>query len=558
MTITVLTCYPLSARVATQFTERREGELRFLTLSSLRALPLRELWRTLRVQTAEEARAVVAEPSERVMLPILLMLCAFMPARRITMLDLSRGEVKRVPRMGALLGVAASIVATLSGHWQRHLIGLRARRLIRAAPLRFPLVAGNKGLYLKTNLMLGTNAGGSVGHIAGIVNELHRRNPGLLVQALEFPATAHDDIRFEPLAGFRAYGLPPESNQLRFNGSAIRGAAAALRRERFDFIYQRMSLANLAGVVLSRRFRVPLVLEYNGSEVWVSRHWGLPLKWERLAERIEQVCLRHAMRVVTVSDALADELVARGVAPDRIVNYPNCIDPEVFDPDKYQGQSVAIRNRLGFAPSDVICTFLGTFGAWHGADVLAEAIRRYLAEPLQHRAPRLRFLMIGDGLHAPACRDLLADSVAVGDVVFTGIVPQAETPAYLAASNVFLSPHVRPADGSRFFGSPTKLFEYMAMARPIIASALEQIADVLSPGATIQFAMTRDAPEAGTLALLTEPGSVDDIVAALILLRDREAWRGALGPAAREKVLSTYTWRQHVDEILASLGQQGQ
>jgi glycosyltransferase involved in cell wall biosynthesis len=548
----ILSCYPLSTDTMREFRAHVTPD-RALSLASLRSLKLPHLFAELRSIEADRFVVILSAATERVLAPILLLLGSLTRSKAIVTLDLATGEMTQVPRWRAFAGIVFSIWATLAGRWARLQCAVTSLALARSRPLAFGPLRGKRGVYLKSNLMLGTQAGGSVGHVAGVANELFRRDRQTLMLGLEFPPIVDPAMPFQEIDSLAHYGLPRESNQLRFNQHCVVAGKRAMTGKSFDYIYQRMSIANMAGVQLSRRFKVPLILEYNGSEVWVSKNWGLEMAWTALAQRMEDVCLRHAHRIVVVSDALADELVERGVARERIVNYPNCIDPEVFNPDRYRDMVSPIREQHGFAPDDIVCTFLGTFGAWHGADVLATAINRYLSRPLPEGAPRLRFLMIGDGLHGQACREQLAEAIAAGDVVFTGLVPQAVTPAYLAASDAFLSPHVRPADGSRFFGSPTKLFEYMAMARPIIASGLEQIADVLTPSIAVQEAAGREAPAADTLAILTEPGSVDDLVLAFDILRDRPAWRNALGAAARRKVVSAFTWRRHVDEMFASL-----
>jgi glycosyltransferase involved in cell wall biosynthesis len=114
-----------------------------------------------------------------------------------------------------------------------------------------------------------------------------------------------------------------------------------------------------------------------------------------------------------------------------------------------------------------------------------------------------------------------------------------------------MSPHVSNADGSRFFGSPTKLFEYMAIDRAILASDLDQIGEVLA-GSIYTGAL----PEPGTMptgeppAVLARPGSVEDIVAGLEFLASRPEWRNALGVNARRRALAKYTWQHHVGAIL--------
>src|SRR5205814_6228540 len=111
--------------------------------------------------------------------------------------------------------------------------------------------------------------------------------------------------------------------------------------------------------------------------------------------------------------------------------------------------------------------FSGTFGIWHGVPTLAEAMPRVL-----QARPNAEWLLIGDG----PLRHLLPSGERVHQA---GMVPHALVPAYLAACDILVSPHGRQADGGEFFGSPTKLFEYMAAGRPIVASAVGQIAEAL-------------------------------------------------------------------------------
>src|SRR5205823_11518379 len=108
--------------------------------------------------------------------------------------------------------------------------------------------------------------------------------------------------------------------------------------------------------------------------------------------------------------------------------------------------------------------------------------------------PRVRLFMIGDGATIGEVRKILSEGSASGAAVFTGLVPQEEGANYLAACDVLASPHVPNPDGTPFFGSPTKLFEYMAMGKGIVASRLDQIGDVL---------------EDKKSALLVPPGDID-------------------------------------------------
>jgi len=141
----------------------------------------------------------------------------------------------------------------------------------------------------------------------------------------------------------------------------------------------------------------------------------------------------------------------------------------------------------------------------------------------------------------PSVQRILAAGGALEATVFTGLIPQEDGPAHLAACDVLASPHVENPDGAPFFGSPTKLFEYMAMGKGIVASDLEQIGEVLVHGRT---------------AWLVRPGSVDALAAGLAQLIDDRELRKALGSVARREVVARYTWREHTRRTIERLKDQ--
>jgi glycosyltransferase involved in cell wall biosynthesis len=121
-------------------------------------------------------------------------------------------------------------------------------------------------------------------------------------------------------------------------------------------------------------------------------------------------------------------------------------------------------------------------------------------------------------------------------------------------SDVVVSPHVANADGSRFFGSPTKLFEYMAMARPIVASNLDQIGEVLRNSIHTERLPDGDARGAEQeLSLLCPPGSEEAVIRGIRFLVERPGWRSVLGANARREALARYTWAHHVQAIVDGL-----
>ena len=388
-------------------------------------------------------------------------------------------------------------------------------------------------LYLRSDLSFGVRAGGSVGHIAGVVNALgHFTAPPIFVTT-DHTATIDPSIEQHLVSPSEAFWNFNELPTFVLNETLAQEALRALHGRIPAFVYQRYSLNNFSGVRLGRELGVPLVIEYNGSEIWMRRHWGRPLLYGSLSDRIELLNLRAADLVVVVSRAMYDEVVARGTDGSRVLVNPNGVDTDRYAPAI---DGAPVRAKCGVT-GKVVIGFIGTFGPWHGAETLARAYVT-LRNNDASLAANARLLMIGEGARLDAVKRILSEGGALDATVFTGLVPQEEGPQYLAACDVLVSPHVSNPDGTPFFGSPTKLFEYMAMGKGIVASNLDQIGEVLEDGKT---------------ALLVPPGGVDPLAAAIGRLAADPALRECLGAEARRVAVDRHTWREHTRRIIDAL-----
>jgi glycosyltransferase involved in cell wall biosynthesis len=399
----------------------------------------------------------------------------------------------------------------------------------RAAQRRGPLDLSKPPLYLRSDLSFGVRAGGSVGHIAGVVNELeHFAPPPIFVTTDDVPTLGphleqHLVVPSEAFWNFR------ELPSFVLNETLERETTRVMAGRVPSFVYQRYSVNNYTGLRIARTLGV----EYNGSEIWMSRHWGHKLTHERLSERIELLNLRAADLIVVVSGAMKDEIVARGVSEDRVLVNPNGVDTNRYSP-AIDGANVRAKYGL---ENRVAVGFIGTFGPWHGAESLARAYVKLRASRPE-LADSMRLVMIGAGATLDEVLRILTEGRGAESSVFTGLIPQEEGPAYLAACDVLVSPHVPNPDGTPFFGSPTKLFEYMAMGKGIVASKLDQIGEVLEDEKT---------------ALLVPPGDVDALASAIVRLVENRALRECLGIEARRVALERHTWREHVRRTIEQL-----
>ena len=370
--------------------------------------------------------------------------------------------------------------------------------------------------------------GGALTHVTGFLSGLAQEGASCLVLSGR-PLQASFDVHH--ISGSRHLHVLREVATLSYNFRFIFAARKLLAKKRARLLYQRHGRFMFAGALLSRLTGIPFVLEYNGSEDWIAKYWD-PTRfspWLRLCERVS---IKAASLIAVVSNPLKQRLIEDGVAGERILVNPNAVDPEWFHPDC---GGAKVRHDLGIGPNDIVVCFVGSFSYWHGVVVLEQAILSLLDKNQRLGCP-VKFLLVGDGPLAPNLRNTLEPYAQNGLVTFSGAIPHKFVRTYLDAADILVSPHVPMPGGVPFFGSPTKLFEYMAMGKAIVASALDQIAEVLEHGRT---------------ALLVKPGDPGDVVEAIKHLASDEQLRIELGRKARETALERHTWHQNARRVLA-------
>lgn len=489
--------------------------------------------------TAQLIRRFRAYDSVEMVVPSLETLGRILPTA-LLMRFLSRKSASIRGQRGGFVSITNRYIMRLTLSFARDFCTqrqLRRRRLSAVHRLsnrsRTPLRIQASPLYLRTDAVWGVQSGGSVGHIAGVINNLGAFGGMPIFVSTDTIPMVDPVIETHIVLPGPRYRDFPEAWLVGSDERLVQLIPGFLANRTISFVYQRSSLSNATGLEIATKCGVPLVLEFNGSEVWVARHWGRRLKHERFATEMELVGLSGADLVVVVSKPLRDELVGRGIDETKILVNPNGVDPEVYSPAV---DGSAVRARLGLEGKLVI-GFIGTFGRWHGAEVLADAFGTLLAEHPELR-DRVRLLMIGDGVTMPEVHAAIERHGIAEEVVLTGLVPQEQGPAHLAACDILASPHVPNPDGTPFFGSPTKLFEYMAMGKGIVASDLDQIGEVLEHDRT---------------AWMVEPGNQRDLADGLLALIDDRERRDRLGAAARAEAIARYTWLEHTRRIIEAL-----
>jgi glycosyltransferase involved in cell wall biosynthesis len=170
-------------------------------------------------------------------------------------------------------------------------------------------------------------------------------------------------------------------------------------------------------------------------------------------------------------------------------------------------------------------------------DRLVEAVRRNRAA-----GRPAALLLVGDGPERPRIEAQVAAAGLTEHCLLAGNRPHAELPGWIAAMDVCVMPH------SNDYGSPMKVFEYMALGRAVLAPSLPPLRDVIDDGVNgALFVAARGADPVGPL---------DDGLAALL---GDAALRERLGAAARKRVGERHTWQENwrrVERALAGRGEE--
>jgi glycosyltransferase involved in cell wall biosynthesis len=224
----------------------------------------------------------------------------------------------------------------------------------------------------------------------------------------------------------------------------------------------------LAGYLVSVLRRVPWVLEVR--DLWPESILELgAIKNRQVIRVLHALALfayRRADQIVVVTDAFKEHIVALGVSPDKIAVIKNGADLSLFDP--------AVRDDTLAAASSVagkfVVSYVGTHGMAHGLESVLQA-----AALLRGRED-IAFLLIGDGA---AKRDLVAMREALGlaNVIMLDQLDRRQMPAVWSATDASL---VVLRDKPLFATViPSKIFESMAMRKPIILGVVGESSQIV-------------------------------------------------------------------------------
>jgi glycosyltransferase involved in cell wall biosynthesis len=186
--------------------------------------------------------------------------------------------------------------------------------------------------------------------------------------------------------------------------------------------------------------------------------------------------------------------------------------------------------------TEPIVIWVGGFYPWHDIDLLLESFTKVL-----QKQPRARLVLVGDGQTRPAVAQKVMRNGLRHAVIMTGAVAHTSVPEMVSIAEVAVVP-ATPVPASRGgTGTPLKLFEYMAAGKAIVATALNQAAEVIQDGYN---------------GLLVEAGDSHGFAEAILALLSDSEKRARLGQNARQQAVENFSWEQYtrrLEEIYLSV-----
>jgi glycosyltransferase involved in cell wall biosynthesis len=266
---------------------------------------------------------------------------------------------------------------------------------------------------------------------------------------------------------------------------------------------------------------VPWVYEVRGqlADTWASARGPEARSSEkyRMFQRRETEVMQHADLVLTLGTAMKANIVAAGVPESKVLIAPNAVGGDFLTEPL---DKACARRELGLAEDGQFIGTVSSLVPYEGIEDLMAAFALLAAD-----MPQLRLLIVGAGSSMPSLQVQAQRSGFTDRIIFTGRVPRSQAALYHQALDVFVVPR-KDLEVTRSV-TPLKPVEAMACARPVVASNLPALTEIVEDGVT---------------GLLAEAGDPVSIAAAIRELLSETQLAAKFGAAGRERVLQERTW----------------
>ncbi|MBW4608382.1 MAG: glycosyltransferase family 4 protein [Hassallia sp. WJT32-NPBG1] len=287
-----------------------------------------------------------------------------------------------------------------------------------------------------------------------------------------------------------------------------------------DWVYEYAATLQCMGWIFQSQ-GIPWILQAEALLFYEAKAERKALVLDSLARWMEIRAYQKCDVLACVSETLKEILVRDyGINSEKIVLVPNGVDIDFINPEIHLTQRIFSGFTIGF---------VGSLYNWCGLDLLIKAISELRNEGLD-----ISLVVVGDGPMQSAWEKQVEELELSPYVAFLGRVSWQDVPQYIAGFDVGYSGQVELQMGKMYL-SPMKLYEYMAMAKPVIASAFEDAKRLVCDRKT---------------GFLFQPGDKDDLKRALVEAYHKRETLPEMGRFARIEIVNHHSWTARVQALV--------
>jgi glycosyltransferase involved in cell wall biosynthesis len=283
---------------------------------------------------------------------------------------------------------------------------------------------------------------------------------------------------------------------------------------------------SLAPVVVSKLTKIPHIVEVNGVIGEELKMVGVPRVFVKSFEFVEKHIYKFSQRIITVTKNIKKELVGKyALSEKKIIVVPNGANTDLFRPLNTE----RAKKELDLDDKSFYVIFVGYLVQWQGVDRLIEAAPFVLKE-----VPNTKFIIVGEGRILNALKAQVEELNITDKFTFTGKVPYEIIPLYINACDVCAAPFIRERN-EKIGLSAIKVYEYLACGKPLVASNIEGVGDLL---------------EISKSGIPVEPGNCEDLGGGIVKLLEDKKLRDRMGKNGRKLVEEKYSWRRAAQDVV--------
>ncbi|MHA1681230.1 MAG: glycosyltransferase family 4 protein [Promethearchaeota archaeon] len=291
------------------------------------------------------------------------------------------------------------------------------------------------------------------------------------------------------------------------------------RRFNIELIHERSGLPRGIGVISAKILGIKSVVELNDpylDELEVNF---------KIFFRMFRIMMLKLTGAVVTQTPLLKHMISRDIMAEKIKIIPNGADETVFNEHV---EKEHVMKKFGFDGSDVIVVFVGAFRPWHGVEKIVE-----LGEEAISAYPRVKFLVVGSGPLFPQVDQEIKKKGLENKIILTGAVPHDQIPAHIAVADIAIAPFNLDKYGvlkkHGFWWCPVKIFEYMAMGKPVV---------------TFDVGMIKHIVPNGVAGLLSPVQDFTSLLNNIKTLVENRVLRDEMGKNGRNRLLKKFTWKK--------------